>query len=290
MPRGTDRPELVVAVWAAVVFALTGIAVVALWLLGVNLQTLGPTSHNVGAAFAAIETTAYAPTLAAVLVVLLVPGAGSLRQLLRPVLRWRVGLGWYAAAVIGPILVLLLADVIHIALGGAPPRRWLVLPAGFAAAFVAGSLVAGAVGEEIGWRGLGQARLQRRLGALGAALVVAVLWTLWHEWPLAGPGGAAGATPVGFGLFLVRLAALSVLLAWLFNSTGGSLLIPMLGHAGYDFANNIVGSPADGAQLGPVTLVIYVIAAVLVVRIAGGRTLSSKAQPATGLDPKPAGH
>lgn len=281
---GGRRPLAVVVIWAAVLFALTGVGVAVLWLLGVNLQTLGPSSHNVGPAFAAIELTAYAPTLAAVLVVLLMPGAGGLRQLLRPVLRWRVGLRWYAAAVIGPILVLLLADVIHVVMGGAAPRQWLSLPTGFAAAFVAGSLLAGATGEEIGWRGLGQARLQRRFGALGAALMVAVLWTFWHEWPLVGPGGATGATPIGFGLFLVRLAALSILLAWLYNSTGGSLLIPMLGHAGYDFANNLVGSPADGAQLGPVTLVIYVLAAALVVLIAGGRSLSLGTRSAMGVD------
>ncbi len=277
------RPDAVVVVWAVALFGLTGVAVSALWLLDVNLQTLGPSSPNVGPAFAAIELTGYAPTLAAVLAVLVVPRAGGLRQLLRPVTRWRVGLGWYALAVIGPIVVLLLADIIHMALGGAAPQQWFVLPTGFKAAYLAGTLLVAATGEEIGWRGLGQARLQRRIGALSAALIIAILWTLWHEWPLVGPGGGAGTTPVGFGLFLARLGALSILLAWLFNSAGGSLLIPMLGHAGYDLANNIVGTPADGAQLGPVTLIIYILAAGLVVLIAG-RTLSLERRPAVAPD------
>src|SRR5713226_3792311 len=68
MASAGRRPEVVAAVWAVVVFLLTGLAVAVLWMLGVNLQTLGPSSPNVGPAFAAIELTAYAPTLSALLV------------------------------------------------------------------------------------------------------------------------------------------------------------------------------------------------------------------------------
>ena len=182
---------------------------------------------------------------------------------------------------------MLLADIIHVAQGGAAPQRWLALPSGFAAAFVAGSLLAGAFGEEVGWRGLGQARLQTHYSALGAAIVIGVLWTAWHEWPLVGPGGGAGTTPMGVGLMGLRLIALAVLFAWLFNSTRGSLLIVMVAHAGYDFANNLVGRPADGASLGPITLTAYVLAAVLVVLLSRRRWLS-RMDPAA-VEPRPAG-
>ena len=83
----------VVLAWAVGVFLLTGIGVAVLWLLGINLQTLGPSSPKAGQAIVAIELTAYAPTLSALLVVWLVPGGGGVRRLLGPILRWRIGLG-----------------------------------------------------------------------------------------------------------------------------------------------------------------------------------------------------
>ncbi len=41
-------------------------------------------------------------------------------------------------------------------------------------------IITGAVGEELGWRGFLLPRLGKRLGALKAAWLMAVLWSLWH--------------------------------------------------------------------------------------------------------------
>ncbi len=269
-PPGIDP---IVLVWTGCLIGLTGVGVAILWLLRVNLHTLSSNSPNAAAALGAIELTAYAPTLAALLVAGLLPGAGGLRRLLRPVLRWRLGIGWYGLAVIGPIIIVLGADSIHMVLGGAPPQQWLAIPTGFAVAFLIGSLFAGAFGEEVGWRGLAQPRLQTQYGALIAALIVGVLWACWHNWTLIGPGGAAGQTPGGVGLTFVRLAALSIMYAWLYNNTRGSLLIVMVAHAGYDLANTLVGTP-QGADLSPIIVVIYAIAAGIVVILTGARWLS----------------
>jgi len=284
--RSTGIDPIVLA-WTGCVIGLTGIGVAILWLLGVNLQTLSPTSPNAAAALGAIELTAYAPTLAALLVSGLLPGAGGLRRLLRPVLWWRVGIGWYGLAVIGPIMFVLAADSIHMVRGGAAPEQWLAIPSGFAVAFLIGSLIAGAFGEEVGWRGMAQPRLQTTYGALVAALIVGVLWACWHDWTLIGPGGAAGQTLGGVGLTFVRLAALSILYAWLYNSTGGSLLIVMVAHAGYDFANALVGTPR-GTDLSPIIVATYAIAAVIVVILTGARWLSREHRYPTN-DPALAG-
>lgn len=262
-----------VAVWLVVLVGLTGLGIVPLYLYGLDVHHLSPQSVPplVGIG---IELTAYAPSLAAILVAGFLPGAGGLRSLLRQLLRWRVHPQWYGLAIVGPIALFLLADVIHLGLGGAAPRRWLALPSGFALAFLVGSLIAGSLGEEIGWRGFGQARLQGRHGAMAASLMIGVVWTLWHHWGVAAPGGIAGESLTGFGLSLVRMTALAVLYAWMYNSTRASLVIAMMAHAGHNIANNVVGAPADGAQLGELITVMYVAAALAVAVLTQPRTLT----------------
>src|SRR5690348_1696804 len=76
--------------------------------------------------------TAYTPTLAALLIAWRWPGAGGVRNLVRPLGRWRIHAGWYLVAVFGPIPLLLLADVIYVLLGGHAPKQWIGLPTGTA--------------------------------------------------------------------------------------------------------------------------------------------------------------
>ena len=81
---------------------------------------------------------------------------------------WRVGMAWYVLVLVGPVILILLADVINIALGSSPPAHWFAFPArsgvgpGSVFWIIFGSLFA----EELGWRGFGQPRLQLRYGAL----------------------------------------------------------------------------------------------------------------------------
>ncbi len=91
----------------------------------------------------------------------------------------------------------------------------------------------GGVSEEPGWRGFVQPRLQARRSALSAAVLTGILWGLWHfgpdSWALLAKGNPfALALPIGTTLGTVPLA---VLFACLYNSTGGSLLLPILFHA-----------------------------------------------------------
>jgi membrane protease YdiL (CAAX protease family) len=221
-----------------------------------------------------IELTAYAPTLAALLVAALMPAGGGVGRLLRPVIRWRVGVHWYLIALVGPSLLFLFGDVIRLAIGAPLPGSWLAIPGAAALAFLVGALIAGSFGEEVGWRGLGQPRLQQKYGALWAAVLVGVVWSLWHLWPAAAPGGLSTTTWSDASLTFIRLISTSVVYAWLFNSTRGSLLIVMLAHAGHNLAVRFVPL-ADSVQHGdPVVTALYVLAAVSVVVWTGSRWLS----------------
>ena len=282
----------VVLVWVAALFGITALGILPLFFYRLDLSTLTFSTPVPVVAGIGIELTAYAPTLAALLVVGLMPGAGGIRRLLRPVLRWRLGPHWYLLALVGPTILFLVGDLVRLLLHAPLPAQWLALPGPATVAFLLGALIAGSFGEEVGWRGLGQARLQVPYGALAAAVVVGALWSLWHLWPVIAPGGLGSTTPSDVLLTFVRLIATSILYAWLYNSTRGSLLIVMLAHAGHNLAANFVPLAGVGNHADPITAALYAVAGVLVLALAGPQWLSRiheypEPVPARQLNPSP---
>src|SRR5882762_569377 len=277
MAEAKTRPvslNRVVAAWVVALFAITGIGMAPLFFYQLDLSKLTFSSQIPLIVGIGIELTAYATTLAAMAVAGFMLGGVGIKRLLRPVILWRVGVHWYAIALVGPSLLFLAGDVIRFAIGAALLGTWLAVPSAAAFAFLIGALIAGSFGEEVGWRGVGQREVQQKYGALRAAVLVGVIWSLWHLWPVAAPGGLGATTWSEAGLTFIRLIATSVIYAWLFNSTRGSLLIVMLAHAGHNLAVRFV-PPADSVQHGdPVVTSLYVVAAVAVLVWAGGRWLS----------------
>jgi membrane protease YdiL (CAAX protease family) len=99
------------------------------------------------------------------------------------------------------------------------------------------AVVVNGLGEETGWRGLLQPLLQRRCRPLTAVVVVSLLWAGWQLpsiWVLTSfevISGPAVPPVLWFGL-----AALSVVLAWVYNRSGASVLIAALWHGTYNLA------------------------------------------------------
>ena len=79
--------------------------------------------------------------------------------------------------------------------------------------------LAGAAGEEIGWRGLLQPLLEHRVGRLGAAVCTGLLWAIWHV-PMFAMGAAIAA------LFTASTVLLSVLLAVLGHGSPAQRVAP----------------------------------------------------------------
>jgi len=266
--------KAVVLAWVAALFSITAVGIFPLFVYRVDLGTLSFSTPIPVVAGIGIEVTAYAPTLAALLVAGLMPRGGGIRRLLRPVLRWRLGPGWYVLALVGPSVLFVVGDLVRVLLNAPLPAEWLALPGPAAIAFLIGALIAGSFGEEVGWRGLGQPQLQLPYGAFKAAVLVGVVWSVWHLWPVIAPGGLGTTTLSDALLTFVRLIATSVIYAWLYNSTRGSLLIVMLAHAGHNLAANFVPIAGVGNHADPITAALYVVAAALVLAMAGPRWLS----------------
>lgn len=96
-------------------------------------------------------------------------------------------------------------------------------------------LLFGPLPEELGWRGYALDRLRLRRGPLGASLILGFFWGLWLL-PSFFLRGANQATPdpVGFLLFFAGILPLSVVMTWLYDLTGRSILSAILFHFSND--------------------------------------------------------
>jgi membrane protease YdiL (CAAX protease family) len=181
----------------------------------------------------------WGPGLAAIAVTAWDSGSAGVRELLRQFRRWRVGPIWYVAALLGPAMLGLIALVLSALTGGPTPTHWFALPR----ARLLG-LAVGPWGEELGWRGYAQPQLQQAAGTFWASVVVGTIWSVWHYWPVFTPAGGhlSEFLSTGFLTWWAYEVANSVIMAWLYNSTGGNLPIAWAAHAGLTLGQNLVNS------------------------------------------------
>jgi uncharacterized protein len=216
------------------------------------------------------------PSVVAIVLTAIVLGRGALRKLLGRLLIWRVNPLWYLGVVLGPVALAGGTIALNTLLGrpalsfGIPSLLGLVIMLAFM--IFPGS----ALGEEIGWRGYALPRLQAGRSALSASLILAPIWALWHL-PL-WLTGAPGRTPILYAAFVVSAFALSVLLTWVYNSTGGSLLLVVLLHATVNLPITLLYDALGSRVTVPVLLYfgLTVVAAIVVVIVAGPKHLSRK--------------
>jgi uncharacterized protein len=184
------------------------------------------------------------PTVAGILLTSLISGRAGLRELLARLLRWRVGVRWYAVAL---LTAPLLATAVPLALS-LFSREFL--PAIFTTDDLAAPLLSGiAAGlmvglfEEFGWTGFAIPRMRQRYGVLTTGLVVGVLWGAWHFPMFWETDSFSGVLP--FAILVVRLfswlPAYRVLMVWVYDHTE-SLLVAVLMHVSLT-ASMIITAP-----------------------------------------------
>jgi len=271
-----------IGAWVLLLFATTGPGALPLILQGLNLNRITQSTPRLPVVMAGMLVISCAPTLAALFVAGLYPGAGGGRSIFRQVRIWRVGPVWYALALVGPSVLFLAAEAFNAVRNGEPPAHWMILPSfsgpGGLYFVIFGSLFA----EEPGWRGFAQPRLQTRYGALSASIIVGVLWSTWHLWYVITPGGFSNVTAVDTAATYVRLISTAIVYAWMYNSTSGSLFIVMLAHVGHNLAASLIPTPADGGWHHLAIAVGYLMVALTVVLMTKPRTLRRLSEAGAG--------
>lgn len=89
-----------------------------------------------------------------------------------------------------------------------------------------------ALGEELGWTGYALEPLQRRRGALAAALVIGAVWAAWHVVALLQAHRALD----WIAWWSLATVAMRVVMVWLYDRAGRSLFAVALFHASGNLA------------------------------------------------------
>jgi hypothetical protein len=180
----------------------------------------------------------FGPTLAALLLIGTREGKPGLIRIGRQLIRWRVSWIWYAAALVGPVLMMTAAVFLFRLFGGTglvfqDLSQWYLIPVIFG--YV---LFTSVLGEEIGWRGYALPGLMKNLNPLPASLILGAVWGIWHL-PLFWLAGDFH-QDIPLVLFLVQVTAASVIYTWMYLRTRGSLLIIHLFHAATNTAAGLL--------------------------------------------------
>ncbi len=138
---------------------------------------------------------------------------------------------WLLPTLVLPLLVFAGGILLAVAVGAAAlDTSVLSNPAMVVISLPIILLTSGPLQEEFGWRGYLQTRLQRCLSPLPAGLLVGVVWWLWHL-PLAFiPGKFMASSLPLFVLLMPEIVLTAVVMTWIFNHTGGSVLPALLFH------------------------------------------------------------
>ena len=206
---------------------------------------------------------------------------GGVRELLGRFLIWRVGIQWWAFALLFAVIPSVAALYLFNLFGG-PAVDWSGLKPLYSVVptIIILTVLAG-MGEEFGWRGFALPRLQARHSALVSSLIVGLIWGTWHiplfltegttqyKWQL-----EAGLIPavLGYALFCIAWA---IQYTWVFNNTKGSVLLAAVVHGA---GNAWIGGYIDvyRGHFGGIVafMVVSWIVSIIIVLLAGPTNLS----------------
>lgn len=243
-----------------------------------------------------VLSSALSASIAGIIMTAIEDGGSGLKLMLRRLLIWRVGIGYWLFSFLFLVPAILLGSLVNPLFNGDPVSFGNMKPSfDILPMFIAFFIFAG-LGQELGWTGYLMPRLQARFGALVSSVIRAILIGIWHLPLLIYSGLKPYALPdIPYGVwiaqkgFLIAFVTMSLMLilpwsifsTWIFNNTKGSLLLVAILHSSEIWVaylmlstgvnpNNLNNYWGYGA--------ILILMATLIVIITGPQNLSRKYQ------------
>jgi uncharacterized protein len=224
------------------------------WLACLLLRSTFAAGH-LWALFTFLFVTVWSPTVIALALSFSFEGTSGVRNLLGFLFRgFSKNNLWYLIGILVPVAAVASAIIIarHLYSGAAfLPLAALPLTLGL-------QVFTGAMGEELGWRGFLLSHLERRLSPRVAALVMAIIWALWHLPAFFFPGMPQQHMPPI--AFLLMVAAFGIFLALLFNRTRGHIVSTMLAHFSFNMSLAVGGAILGSVFIWTLAFIFSIVA------------------------------
>lgn len=239
-----------------------------IWLPALLIQNFGlylPISSELF-----IRVGGFAPSVSGFVLAFVFGGKAEVRFLLSSLINVHIKLKWLFFIFLVLPGVSAASCVIFTLAGGIPPQPefplWFI-----PIAFVYILVLMGPLGEEAGWRGFALKRMLRSLNPFKSAVLLGIVWTLWHL-PLFFIKGTTQNLLAGFGLlpalfcYLLYTVMISILITLLYIMNGGSVFATVLFHTMGNLSLGLV--PLILSKIGAVILllVLFIVSAVIIYR------------------------
>ena len=167
------------------------------------------------------------PSISGIILTATIDGKRGLKHLLRLILKWKVHIKWYGAAllVFPAILLLIFYSLSFVS------ERFYPAPILIPGLFVG---LIGGFFEEIGWTGFAMPRLLSRFSFIKTAIILGVIHSFWHLFAdyLGGVDFYKTLYLFHFLLWIIALTVLRFFIMWIYHHTQ-SLFLPILIHASF---------------------------------------------------------
>jgi CAAX protease family protein len=184
----------------------------------------------------------FGSVIAAIIVASLSDGMAGLKDLLSRSLRWRVGLRWYAAALLVPVAIALATIGLNILLGAPLPTTAVLGPWYSILLLFPMAMVDAPLQENSGWHGYAMPRFPADRSPLVNTLILGVLLAGWHA-PL------ALAEPSITVPYLITTILSQVVTNWVFYNARQSALLAILYHTAANTMGLYFAPALSGANL-----------------------------------------
>ena len=238
--------------------------------------------------------SALSASIAGLIMTAIEDGSAGLKLMLRRMLIWRVGIGYWLFAILFLVPAFLLGSVVNPIFNGDPISFTNMQPAFDILPLFIGFFIVAGLGQELGWTGFLIPRLQARFSALTSSIIRALLVGIWHlplfiysrlqlpalaAFPYSGWIAQKGFLVAIGAPFVMFLLPWSIFFSWVFNNTKGSLLLVAVLHGSEIWVaywmvraginpNNLDNYWGYGA--------VMILIAIMIIIRTGSRNLSSK--------------